>query len=91
MTEESPKDKKKAAGQDAPAVSEMDEVIEMKDSVHVGPFQAEILKGRVARAPAHDMHCNGSTYQACRGGKWESMPTTPRTTSVACVHHTHGW
>ena len=55
VTEESPKDKK-AAGQDAPAVSEMDEVIEMKDSVHVGPFQAEILKGRVAWAPAHDTH-----------------------------------
>ena len=55
MTEESPKDKE-AAGQDAPARDEMDEVIEMKDSVCVGPFQAENLKGRVARAPAHDMH-----------------------------------
>ena len=47
MTEESPKDKN-AAGQDAPATDEMDKVIEMKDSVRVGPFQAEILKGRVA-------------------------------------------
>ena len=34
----------------------MDEIVEMKDSVHVGPFQAEILKGRIARVPAHDMH-----------------------------------
>ena len=47
MTEESHKDKN-AAGQGAPATDEMDEVIEMKDSVCVGPFQAEILKGRVA-------------------------------------------
>ena len=28
----------------------------MKSSIHVGPFQAEILEGRVARAPAHDTH-----------------------------------
>ena len=55
MTEESHKDKN-AAGQDAPATDEMDEVIKMKDSVCVGPFQAEVLKGRVARAPAHDTH-----------------------------------
>ena len=55
MTEESPKDKK-AAGQDTPATDEMDKVMEMKDNVCVGPFQAEILKGRVARVPAHDTH-----------------------------------
>ena len=47
VTEETHKDKN-AAGQDAPATDEVDEVIEMKDSVHVGPFQAEILKGRLA-------------------------------------------
>ena len=28
----------------------------MKDNVRVGPFQIEILKGRVAQAPAQDMH-----------------------------------
>ena len=35
---------------------EVDEVIEMKGSVHVGPFQAEILEGKVAQAPAQDMY-----------------------------------
>ena len=50
---ESHKDKN-AAEQDAPATDEMNEVIEMKDSVSVGPFQAEIFKGRIAQAPAHD-------------------------------------
>ena len=54
MTEESPKDKK-AAGQDAPATNKID-FIQMKDSVCVGPFQAEILKGRVARVLTYDMH-----------------------------------
>ena len=43
-------------GQDVPTTDEMDEVVEMKDNVHVGPFQREILKGRVARAPTHDTH-----------------------------------
>ena len=55
MTEESPRGKM-AAWQDAPATDEMDEIIEMKDNVHVGPFQAEILKGRIARVSAHDIH-----------------------------------
>ena len=34
----------------------MDEVIEMKDNVCVGPFQVEILKRRVAQVPAQDTH-----------------------------------
>ena len=45
-----------SAGQDTPATDEMDEIIEMKDNVHVGPFQAEILKGGIAQASAHDIH-----------------------------------
>ena len=55
MTEESHKDKN-AVRQDAPVTDEMDEVVEMKDSVCVGLFQTEILKGRVTRVPAHDTH-----------------------------------
>ena len=46
MTEETHKDKG-AADTDAPAAGEVDEVIDMKGSIHVGPFQAEILEGRV--------------------------------------------
>ena len=42
--------------QDSPITDEMDETVKMKDNVCVGPFQAEILKGRVARVPAQDMH-----------------------------------
>ena len=34
----------------------MDGIIEMKDNVQVGPFQTEILKGRVAQVPAKDTH-----------------------------------
>ena len=47
MTEELPRGEA-SGGQDAPTTDEMDEIIYMKDNVHVGPFQAEILKGRVA-------------------------------------------
>ena len=50
MTEESHKDKNTASHET------MDEVIEMKDNVCVGPFQAEILKGRVAQMPTQDTH-----------------------------------
>ena len=45
-----------AAGTDVPAVEEVDAVIEMKGSVHVGPFQAEILEGKISQAPVHDTH-----------------------------------
>ena len=55
MTDESPRDEA-SGGQDAPKTDEMDEIMEIKDNVHVGPFQTEILKERVARVPAHDMH-----------------------------------
>ena len=55
MTEETHKDKG-AADTDAPTVGEVDEVVKMNDSIHVGPFQAEILEGRVTRAPAYDTH-----------------------------------
>ena len=43
-------------GQDAPMTDEMDEVVELKDNVCMGPFQTEILKGRVARAPTFHTH-----------------------------------
>ena len=45
VTEESPRGEM-SGGQDAPATDEMDEIVEMKDNVCVGPFQAEILKGK---------------------------------------------
>ena len=43
-------------GQDAPVTEKVDEVVELKDNVCVGPFQMEILKGRAAKAPAYPMH-----------------------------------
>ena len=41
------------AGADTPAGEEMDAVMELKNSVHVGLFQAEILEGKIPQAPAH--------------------------------------
>ena len=37
-------------------MEELDKVVELKDSVHVGPFQMEILKGRVVKSPTHNTH-----------------------------------
>ena len=55
MTGETHKDKG-PSDTDAPTVGELDEVIEINDSINVGPFQAEILEGRVTQAPANDTH-----------------------------------
>ena len=34
----------------------MDAVVEMRSSTHVGPYQTEILEGKIAQAPTHDTH-----------------------------------
>ena len=39
-----------------PGEKEVDTVVEMESSAHVGPFQTEILEGKISQAPAHDMH-----------------------------------
>ena len=43
-----------SGGQDVPTTDEI--VVELKDNVHVGSFQTEILKGRAAKAPTHHTH-----------------------------------
>ena len=43
-------------GTDAPEEKEVDTVVEMRSSTHVGPFQTEILEGKVSQAPVHDTH-----------------------------------
>ena len=48
--------RERASDTDALIVGELDEVIKMNGSVNVGPFQAEILEGRVTRAPTNDTH-----------------------------------
>ena len=39
-----------------PRDKEVDTVVELKGSTHVGPFQTEILEGKIFQAPAHNMH-----------------------------------
>ena len=39
-----------------PGEKEVDAVVEMKSSTHVGPFQTEILEGKITQAPAQDTH-----------------------------------
>ena len=31
-------------------------VVEVRGSTHVGPFQTEILEGKISQAPTHDTH-----------------------------------
>ena len=39
-----------------PGEKEVDAVVEVKGSTHVGPFQMEILEGKLSQAPTHDAH-----------------------------------
>ena len=39
-----------------PGENELDTVVEMKNSTYVGPFQTEILEGKISQAPTHDTH-----------------------------------
>ena len=90
MTEESSTDEVLGA-QDAPMTDEMDKVMEMKDNVHVGPFQTEILKGRVGRAPAHDMHLMVAPIRCADLESGKAHPLPPGLQVYACLHHAHIW
>ena len=43
-------------GADSPRKNEVDAVIEMGSSAHVGPFQTEILEGKASQAPVYETH-----------------------------------
>ena len=39
-----------------PGEKEVDTVVKMKGSTRVGPFETEILEGKISHAPVHDTH-----------------------------------
>ena len=43
-------------GADVPKKKGVDTVVEMGSSAHVGPFQTEILEGKISQAPMCDAH-----------------------------------
>ena len=43
-------------GADTPKKNGVDTVVEMGSSAHVGPFQTEILEGKISQAPMCDTH-----------------------------------
>ena len=45
-----------SGGQDASVMEEVDEVVDLKDNVCMGPFQTEILKGRAVKVPPYHTH-----------------------------------
>ena len=72
----------------APREKEMDAVVEVRNSTHVGPFQMEILEGKISQAPTHDTNVM-VTPLGCADLKRDR--DTPWTTSAACVHYTYCW
>ena len=53
---EAPSAKDLTEDKDKPPTEELNAVVELRDSVCVGPFQMEILKGRLSTSPTHDAH-----------------------------------
>ena len=49
-------DEDNAGGTDTSEEREMDMIIEIKSSNHIGPFQMETLEGKISQVPARDMH-----------------------------------
>ena len=43
-------------GTDRPEKKEVNTFVEVRDSTHVGPFQTEILEGKISQAPTQDTH-----------------------------------
>ena len=60
----------------APVTEEVDEVVELKDNVCVGPFQMEILKGRAEKAPTYHTHIMIAPlrHTAVESGKAHPLP-----------------
>ena len=58
MTDES-STREVSGSQDTPVmeeVDEVDEVVDLKDSICMDQYQMEILKGKAVKPPAHDNH-----------------------------------
>ena len=72
-----------SGGLDAPVKEEVDEVVELKDNVHVGPFQMEILKGRPARVPTYHTHI---MIAPLRHAEVESGKAPPLPSGVQVLH-----
>ena len=43
-------------GTDTPEEKEVNTVVKVRGGTHVGPFQTEILEGKISQAPMHDTH-----------------------------------
>ena len=72
-----------------PGEKEVDAVVEMRGSTHVGPFQTEILEGKISQAPAHDTHVM-VTPLGCTELKRAGYTTYPLGYKC-CICTQHSW
>ena len=78
---------KGAEENNAPREKEVDAVVEVRSSTHVGPFQTEILEGRISQAPTHDTHVM-VTPVGCAELKWDRGHQLPPGLQVLHVYTT---
>ena len=60
----------------------------MKSSTHVGPFQTEILEGKIAQAPTQDTHVMVTPYRTCTELKQDGGHQLPPGIQVLHVYTT---
>ena len=78
-------------GTNVPGEKEVDTIVKMGGSMHVGPFQTEILERRISQAPAHNTHVMVTPIGCTELKQDRGTSATPWATSAACVHDTHSW
>ena len=57
----------------------------------MGPFQTEILEGKISQAPTHNTHVMVKPIGCAELKRGWGTSVTPWTTSAACVHYTYSW
>ena len=58
-------------------MEELDEVVELKDNVHMGFFQMEILKGRVTKPSTNDIHIMSTALRHLELESGKACPLPP--------------
>ena len=89
MTEETPSEGD--GGADMPEKKGVDTVVEMGGSVCVGPFQTEILEGKMSQAPVYDTHVMVTPLGRAELKQDRGHQLPPWATGPAYLHDHDSW
>ena len=78
-------------GVGTPKKNGVDTFVEMGSSTHVGPFQTEILEGKISQAPVCDTHVMVTPVGQAWIEAGQGTSATPWVASAAYLHNHNGW